>query len=402
MPSGTPLTSGMLLPMLLPFMASIRKHPKSKYWFACFTLPNGQRTQRSTKLTDRRASLRIANQWEEAGRKQISEAQARRVVSDIYEVIHGDRLDSATVEDFFSSWLKTRKIEAKPTTYEKYSGVAKQFLAFLRGKAINDISTVSPKEIKGFRDDLASRLSLGTANGSLKIIRAAFAQAYRDGLINDNPANRVPILKSKGEELERRPFTLPELKRILELADEEWKGIILFGLYTGQRLKDIVTMTWQNIDLVRDEIRFVAGKTGRRQIIPIAAALKRHLLQLPSSESPNAPLFPKAFGYVKRSKIGRASVLSEHFYRLLAGAGLVAARNHLGSGKGRSSKRIMNDVSFHCLRHTATSLLKNAGVSDAVAREFIGHDSPAISQNYTHIETSALRKAADLLPDISG
>jgi integrase len=33
---------------------------------------------------------------------------------------------------------------------------------------------------------------------------------------------------------------------------------------------------------------------------------------------------------------------------------------------------------FHSLRHTATTLLKSAGVSDAVAREFIGHDSPTV------------------------
>jgi site-specific recombinase XerD len=52
------------------------------------------------------------------------------------------------------------------------------------------------------------------------------------------------------------------------------------------------------------------------------------------------------------------------------------------------------------LRHTATSLLKNAGISSSVVQEFVGHDSATVSQNYTHIETESLRKAANALPDL--
>lgn len=33
-------------------MASIRKIPKSKYWFAYFTDPTGKQRQKSTKQTD--------------------------------------------------------------------------------------------------------------------------------------------------------------------------------------------------------------------------------------------------------------------------------------------------------------------------------------------------------------
>lgn len=46
------------------------------------------------------------------------------------------------------------------------------------------------------------------------------------------------------------------------------------------------------------------------------------------------------------------------------------------------------------------SLLKNAGVSDAVAQDLVGHDNAEISRNYTHIEGSAKRAAVDKLPVI--
>jgi site-specific recombinase XerD len=40
------------------------------------------------------------------------------------------------------------------------------------------------------------------------------------------------------------------------------------------------------------------------------------------------------------------------------------------------------------------TLLKNAGVSDTIAREIIGHDSEALNRVYTHIEPETLRAAA--------
>ena len=61
----------------------------------------------------------------------------------------------------------------------------------------------------------------------------------------------------------------------------------------------------------------------------------------------------------------------------MADAGLAEPRTPF-KGKGRDSRRAFNEISFHALRHTATSLMKNAGVSPAIVADIIGHDSPAI------------------------
>src|SRR4051794_23927747 len=101
-------------------MASVRKHPKSQYWFACITLPDGRQTQRSTKVTDRRKALKIAEKYEEPSKRRLSEAQARKVIRDIYELQHNEPLDSATVADFFNTWLERKRIETAPNTFAKY------------------------------------------------------------------------------------------------------------------------------------------------------------------------------------------------------------------------------------------------------------------------------------------
>jgi integrase len=383
-------------------MASLRKQPKSPFWFACFTLPDGRRTNRSTGTSQKREALTIALKYEDAARQAAAgrfvESRARKVIADIYGMVNTEKLPRSTAEAFLNAWLKRKEIESDERTYERYEGVVKQFTDHLGTRKSSDIVQITAADVTSFRDDASRRVAPGTVNLMLKIIRVAFAQARRDGLLETNPGDRVSLLK-RSRDGQRRPFTLPELRRILEVAGEEWRGMILVGLYTGQRLGDIAALTWQNVDLQRGEVRFVTEKTGRRQIIPMAAPLQHYIEQLPVGDKPAAPLFPRAFEVVEKQ--GRAGSLSNQFYKILTSAGLAAKKSHHKSGNGRGAQREQNEVSFHSLRHTATSLLKSAGVSDAVAMEFVGHDSKSVSQQYTHIETSALRQAADKLPDVT-
>ncbi len=387
---------------VVTYMASLRRFPNSTYWFACFTLPDGRRTQRSTRTADRKEAQRIANKYEDAageGRAgRFTEIQARKVIADIFCISNKHLLPSSSIKDCLSSWLKRKELETSENTHQRYGTVMEHLLKFLGARSGLDINQLTSKEITLFRDHLAGRFTIGTVNLSLKIVRVALAQARRDGLIDANPAERVALLKAKGREQGRRPFTLTELRRILAVANEEWKGMILAGLYTGLRLSDVATLTWANVDLPQRELRIVTAKTDRQQILPIAKPLLQHFASLPSSEDPQVPLFPEACAARQRSQHG--GTLSNQFYEIMVDAALTTKRSHRKSGEGRSSKRAASELSFHSLRHTATSLLKNAGVSDVVARDIIGHESVAISRNYTHIDTETKRKAIDQMPNI--
>jgi len=64
-------------------MASLRKKDRSPFWFACYTLPDGRRTQRSTGTPDKRKALGLALKYEDASREAVAgrfiESRARRV-----------------------------------------------------------------------------------------------------------------------------------------------------------------------------------------------------------------------------------------------------------------------------------------------------------------------------------
>jgi integrase len=93
-------------------------------------------------------------------------------------------------------------------------------------------------------------------------------------------------------------------------------------------------------------------------------------------------------------------MLSRQFSELLVAAGLREPRPHNSRGIGRAGKRQAFELSFHSLRHTAVSLLKDAGIPDAVVMALVGHESAAISQRYTHVGLEALQRAAESLPEV--
>jgi integrase len=82
-------------------------------------------------------------------------------------------------------------------------------------------------------------------------------------------------------------------------------------------------------------------------------------------------------------------------------AKLVGKRDHQGAGKGRGAARETSRISFHSLRYNTTSALKSAGVSDSVAMDIVGHETEAVSRNYTKIADDAKRAAINKLPDIT-
>jgi integrase len=376
-------------------MASLWKHPESRYWVACFTDTDGRRRKRSTKTTDRKLAQKLADQFEEATRRKRTSRQVREILTELHEQITGEALPNVTVRDFITSWIGRKKHEVASSTLVFYTLATGKFLKYLGADAGLPMAEITREHVTRFRNAEAEHLSPKTANHELKCLRMLFKAAKRDGLLSEDPTEFVETVH-RGATVQRRPFTVPELQTVLDAANEEWRSMILFGLYTGQRLGDIATLTWENVDLQRDEIRLVTRKTNRTLILPIAPPLRAHLEKLPIGDNPRAPLHQRASEVVLRE--GKTGSLSNQFADLLAAAGLREKKSHKKSVAGVSARREKTTLSFHSLRRTATTLLHEAGIPPAVAQELIGHDSEEIHQVYVKVGQEALKKAAAALP----
>jgi len=128
----------------------------------------------------------------------------------------------------------------------------------------------------------------------------------------------------------------------------------------------------------------------------IHPALEKYLLlslSIPKSTKSNESFL---FSTVAQRKV---SPLSKHFRKLMDRARIEQRmiRERSKSGSGRS----VNALSFHSLRHSFSSILANAGISEERRMALTGHATRDVHQRYTHHELERLRDAVAVLPTIA-
>jgi integrase len=379
-------------------MASIWRHPHSRYWTACFRDADGHQRRITTKETDRRKAHKIAETFERVVRTKRTKLHTQRVIARLHEELGGEPISAARTAEFARDWLATKEHEVSAATLAFYRKSIGKLLEWLGPKADLPITEITKTDLVAFRNHLTTKVSGRTANHDLRAVKTLFMAAKRDGDLSENPAEFVESVRQKNGTGKRRSFSLQELKVILDAADPEWKSMVMFGLYTGQRLSDIAALTYSSIDLGKGQLRLTTQKTGKTLILPLAEPLQRFLEEKPSSDNLESPLHPRAFATLGAH--GRSAALSNQFADLLADAGLRKRVNHQAHKRGRNSARDSNPVSFHSLRRTCTTLLHEAGIPEAVVKAMIGHDSAEVHKLYIAVGEEALAKAAASLPEL--
>ncbi len=380
-------------------MASLFKRPGSRFWFAAFTDENGRRLKKSTKTTDKRAALRIADAYENAANKRRTYLQVRRVLNGFSRELLGVEIREPTLREYIETWLDAKKPSNAPSTSVFYRNATSKFIEWLGERADKEISRVTGTDITAFRNHRAASAAPKTVNHEVKVLRMVFRSARKDEVLADNPAEFVETVRDKGSRGARRPFSVEEIQSVLAVSSREWRSLVIFGLYTGQRLGDLATLKWSSIELDQGVIRFTTQKTQKNMVIPISPPLARHIRAWRSTADHSGQVHPLASAVVERTK--KTGPLSNQFSDILAKAGLRKKKPHRKSGEGRGAARDESGLSFHSLRHTAVSLMKAAGIPQAAVMEIIGHDSEQMSQHYTHVGQESLQKAADSLPDVT-
>ena len=133
-------------------MASLFKHPKSRFWSACYTDRHGRQLKRSTKSVDKAHAMRIALELEavekQAAAGTVTTTQLRKVLNDVSERITGDSIAAPSIEAYLTGWLKGIEVRNAAGTLERYRNTVTIFLAGLGARISQPITTVTPHDIE--------------------------------------------------------------------------------------------------------------------------------------------------------------------------------------------------------------------------------------------------------------
>jgi integrase len=377
-------------------MASIHKDPrgKSPFWHCAHKLPDGGRTFRSLKTTDRKEAERLCQSLEhrvplEARAGRLTEARALGLWSEIKKQATGEGLHFRTVREYLLEWLKDTKANVALRSYWRYEQAINDFLEHLGPKAEQLLREISPTDVRSWRDKLRAKgLSAPTVNGNIKVLRMPFKAAHDTGYIDINPTTKtqVRLIKDEARNVERDVFTPQQIAALIQAGpSEDWRGMILLGYTTGLRLRDCSDLQWENVDRGGGIITLQTKKTHKTVKVFIHPQFEKWL-ELQTRGIGKAPVFPALAGKTGAGKSG----LSMQFRRIMEQAGIKGRLLREACGAGRSQ----SSLSFHPLRHSFNSALANADVSQEIRQKLTGHASVQMNEVYTHRELELLRAAA--------
>jgi integrase len=369
---------------------------RSPYWLANYRDHSGRRMRKSTKLTSKSKALEMARALQkasdEARQRTLTEARTRDLLSEVLQSINGEGLTVFTVEEWLSHFVKQKAKSRSDKTARRHEQMMREFIEFLGPRARLNIAAITSRDIAAFRDQRHSLgLAPATVNLDVTILSAAFNAALRQGHVSVNPTLAVEPLKDKAQR--KQVFTPEQVTALVKVAEGDWKGLILVAFYTGARLGDCANLQWKHIDLVSEikTIRFEQGKTGAEIVTAIHPALEDYLLTLPAPKTDEAFVFPSLAQRL-------VSPLSKHFRNVIMEEAHIEQR--VIRQRGKSGGRSVNALTFHSLRHSFSSILANAGVSEERRMALTGHTTRAIHRQYTHHDLERLRDAVAVLPRI--
>src|ERR1700716_4249660 len=207
-------------------MASLHRdhRGRSPYWYCACALPDGQRRFKSTKQRSRKEALKVCLGWEKAvdtaGKGELSQFQARKILDEILENIGEGPIRRKTVSEFFTKWLEGKELAKKKGTWKRYKKGVDEFLASLGDRANRSIASMTPADIECFRDTRTKQgVSAATVKLDLQLVRSVFNTARRQALIIHNPAEAVDLPLAKS--LERDVFTPADVRALLSVAVED-------------------------------------------------------------------------------------------------------------------------------------------------------------------------------------
>ena len=191
-----------------------------------------------------------------------------------------------------------------------------------------------------------------------------------DNEIISSVPNLKAIKKTSPAKIEKPIFTIKQIEKLLDCANEQMSAMILLGLNCGFGCTDCAEIQWKNIDLKNSRVRFPRGKTGIDRNLPLlpetVAALKQvpKLGKLVFYTAKGNPWVRAIRGVDKhgREKYTKEDAVTKQFSKLLEKA-------EIKTEKG---------VGFYTLRRTAATMTAKSGDPFAVQR-LLGHANLKLS-----------------------
>jgi integrase len=309
--------------------------------------------------------------------------------------------DRQTVEQYFTDWLATIKLNIRFNTWERYEQYVRLYIVPAFGNVA--LSKLTPQHIQRL---YTSKLNEGYSTTTMAhlhtVIHHALDAALRFGLVQRNVAEFVEPPKVAKKEM--RPLSPEQARKLLEAArDERFEALYVLALTTGMRLGELLALRWQDVDL----------EQGNLQVrVTLQKAPKGFTLYHPKTQRSRRSIALTQLAIealrqhrelqgAQRALLGEAWQDRDLVFPNLEGGQMITSNLLFSNYKPLLRKAGLPAIRVHDLRHTAATLLFIQGIHPKVVSEMLGHASVSITLDlYSHVLPNMQREAVGRMDEL--
>ena len=224
------------------------------------------------------------------------------------------------------------------------------------------LDKITSEVVSKYRDGRLRGVSNNTVRLELAFISVVFEQCAKEwGYKVSNPIKQIRIPKpGKPRQRRLRPGEENALLAACAASSATYlHSLVVLAIETGMRFGELVSITWNNVDLKARTIHLPDTKNGHPRTVPLSIRALGAILTVP-------------IGYEGRVFNGKLGSIRVAF-------GAAIKRADIGL-----------DLRFHDLRHEAVTRLFEKGLNPIEVGVISGHRSIGMLQRYTHLSASDL------------
>ncbi len=292
--------------------------------------------------------------------KKEAEAWARDIERDMDKgvYINTSEAQSITLRKVLNRYLTEITPGKKGAKNETY-----RINAWLKHPLANrPLINIRGVDMAEYRDQrLKDGMSPSTIRNDINVISHVYNIARKEWGIEGitNPVEHVRMPKQdKGR---NRRITLDEEKSLIDGAESPFKEIIILAIESGMRRGELMTMTWEMVDLGNRVVSLEDTKNGERRSVPLST---------------------------------KAVITLEDLTEDKAGLVFVGLSIHTVTNlfKTLCTELKIKNLRFHDLRHEATSRFFEKGFNTMEVSSITGHKTLHMLKRYTHLKAEDLAK----------